>query len=402
MESQRKVAKVFYRLFGPTTIHLEHEICLWVTSMCLTIASLSCLYRSSFGLAGDFFYLLLTNLWLARHFLHRLICTADVGTSLSKSPLQTLRWMWIIVTTGGQYFDVPTSVFDSSDNDVNYIDEYARHARDGAAIAMDGPMGIASSSMNLKDAIVKLLALCWASAQMLLKAIRITSSSSKQKEFDFDDEDWTTTTTASSGTSKHLRGSGGSGSNATHGNVYEKDSFGYKYDKCKKKLNRKIDMWWRYSPPVQLLVLIFSACFIIWFALKYKEAQSSYAIPLRAGRNTLFDSNIVNLRMNDEAMARSLNMHGNNQNQNWTPKNSQYDVALNADFMTRKYAEMQGGDGASAIQARDFIYSWYGMACMVAIWGTIGSLILYGRIMPPLPDLVAGAPGNVGKGSHVS
>jgi hypothetical protein len=399
------MAKVFYRLFGPTTIHLEHEICLWVTSMCLTIASLSCLYRSSFGIVGDLFYLLLTNLWLSRHFLHRLICTADVGTSLSKSPLQTLRWMWIIVTTGGQYFDVPTSVFDSSDNDVNYIDEYARHARDGAAIAinigaMDGPMGIASSSMNLKDAIVKLLALGWASTQMLLKAIRITSFSSKQKEFDFDDDDWTTTTTASSGTFKHRRGSAGGGStNATHGNVYEKDSFGYKYNKCKKKLNRKIDVCWRYSPPVQLLVFIFSGCFIIWFALKYKEAQSSYAIPLRAGRNAFFDSNMINYRMNDEAMAMHMNMHGNNHN--WTP-NTQYDVALNAEFMTRKYALMQGGDGASAIQARDFIYSWYGMMCMVAVWGTIGSLILYGRIMPPLPDLVAGAPGNVGKGSHVS
>ena len=313
--------------------------------------------------------------------------------------------MWIIVTTGGQYFDVPTSVFDSSDNDVNYIDEYARHARDGAAIAinigaMDGPMGIASSSMNLKDAIVKLLALGWASTQMLLKAIRITSFSSKQKEFDFDDDDWTTTTTASSGTFKHRRGSAGGGStNATHGNVYEKDSFGYKYNKCKKKLNRKIDMWWRYSPPVQLLVFIFSGCFIIWFALKYKEAQSSYAIPLRAGRNAFFDSNMINYRMNDEAMAMHMNMHGNNHN--WTP-NTQYDVALNAEFMTRKYALMQGGDGASAIQARDFIYSWYGMMCMVAVWGTIGSLILYGRIMPPLPDLVAGAPGNVGKGSHVS
>ena len=103
--------------------------------------------------------------------------------------------------------------------------------------------------------------------------------------------------------------------------------------------------------------------------------------------------------MNDEAMAMHMNMHGNNHN--WTP-NTQYDVALNAEFMTRKYALMQGGDGASAIQARDFIYSWYGMMCMVAVWGTIGSLILYGRIMPPLPDLVAGAPGNVGKGSHVS
>jgi hypothetical protein len=39
---------------------------------------------------------------------------------------------------------------------------------------------------------------------------------------------------------------------------------------------------------------------------------------------------------------------------------------------------------------------------MVMIWGTLGSLVVYGRIMPPLADLVAGAPFTVGRGSHVS
>jgi fatty acid desaturase len=70
--------------------------------------------------------------------------------------------------------------------------------------------------------------------------------------------------------------------------------------------------------------------------------------------------------------------------------------------MNKKLEAKQEGYVSAAKEARDFVYSWIGMICMVMIWGTLGSLVVYGRIMPPLADLVAGAPFTVGRGSHVS
>ena len=330
LERQERTLMDFsYRIFGPTTVHLEHELCLWMTSVCLTMASLYSLYRSSFGLVGDLVYLLVTYCWLSRHFLHRIICTADVGTSISKSPLQTLRWMWIIVTSGGQYFDVTTSVFASKhDRDYMAMDDYSR--------------------------------------------VSLSLSSTK------DDK----------------------GSNG-NGNGKGKDSFNDTYNKCKKKLKRKIEKWYRCIPPLQLLVLISTTIFIIWFFFQYMEAQSSYAIPLRHARN---NPHMPDRHINDDNI-NGANMygHGNNHN-NYNPNDgqNQYHIKVNAELMSKKFEAKQGGRAAAAKEARDFVYSWIGMICMVAIWGTIGSLVLYGRVMPPLPDLVAGAPVTVGRGSHVS
>jgi len=367
------IVRFFYRVFGPTTVHLEHEICLFVTTAFLTSASLFSLYGSSFGLSGDCLYLFFTNLWLSRHFVHRLICTTDVGTSLSPWT-RNLRWVWIIITSGGQYFDVPTSIFASTSYQP-LLDDYSR-PKGGRDIISDvsGSIPVTSSSplafhrlWIVQKSVIPLLAASWALGKIL------KSKLSPRNVIDFDDEDWATTPASS--TNKRNKHSSSSGSDHVAKSRAEKDSFAHSHDKCKKKLNRKLDMWCRFVPQIQLLVLIGASCGIIWFIQQYMRAMSSYVVPLRSGR----------IPTGDGAWA-----------------SPQFDTSLNSEFMRRKFEGVQGAKAVAALRSRNFVYSPYGMMCMIAAWGTIGCLFLYGRIMLPLPDLVAGVVGSTGKGSYVS
>lgn len=308
--------------------------------MCLVVASLYSLYRSSFGSVGDLVYLQVTSCWLSRHFLHRLICTADVGTSLSKSPLQSLRWLWIIVTSGGQYFDVTTSVFASRhDRDYMAMDDFTRRV-----------------SLSL-----------------------LTNNNSSNS---------------------HNNNASGGGATKDDNKGSKKDgtsSFKYmdSYDRYKMKFKRKMNRWYQYVPPLQLLVFLFTSLFMIWFFYQYTKAQSSYAIPLRHTVNYPYPRN------GDGIIGDNMHGHGHGNNHNINGQNL-YHIKVNRELMNKKLEAKQEGYVSAAKEARDFVYSWIGMICMVMIWGTLGSLVVYGRIMPPLADLVAGAPFTVGRGSHVS
>ena len=366
-------------------MHLEYEICLLVTSMCLTGASLVSLYKSSFGSSGDFFYLLVSNIWLARHFFHRLICTTDVGTSihLSKSPMQTLRWSWITITSGGQSFDIPTNMLTASSSSYNYIDNFVPHksgsTRDFASTPTTIP--ITSAPFIFQVGIIKPLAFIWTIFKMIKAAIRPKSS----KYADLDEEDWVNSMSSTNNSSN----SNNSSFRKDDHDVNTK-SFSYIYEKSKKKFQIKFQLWWQYMPPLQFLTLLSFVCLTCWFCLKYMDAQSSYNIPFRKGKNTIFDQNMGNTRMNGVNTRFGAN--------NVKP-NLPIDVKLNGDFMNKKFDLIQSGKYAILTGARDFTYSWLGMICAVFILGTIGSFLLYGRLMPPLPDLVSGV--NV-KGSHVS
>ena len=82
---------------------------------------------------------------------------------------------------------------------------------------------------------------------------------------------------------------------------------------------------------------------------------------------------------------------------------NQRDAALyNSEFMDRRFDGVRGAKASSVLWSRNFVYSPLGMICMIMSLGTIASILLFGRIMPPLPDLVGGSGGNVGRGSHVS
>ena len=217
---------------------------------------------------------------------------------------------------------------------------------------------------------------------MIKAAIRPKSS----KYADLDEEDWMNSMSSTNNASNNNNSSFRKDKD-DHG--AKTKSFSYIYEKSKKKFQIKFQLWWQYMPPLQFLALLSFVCFTFWFSLQYMEAQSSYNIPFRKGKN-IFDQNVGNNRMN----GGNTRFGANNVNPN-LPR----DVKLNGDLMNKKFDLIQSGKYAVLTGARDFVYSWLGMICMVFILGTLGSLPLYGRLMPPLPDLVSGL--NV-KGSHVS
>ena len=100
-----KLAKWLYMLRGPTTLHLEHEFALWISLSILTVSSLQALYRNSFGFAGDFIFIMLVVLWLARHMILRYIYTTDVSTTRSPTLMGVIAHWLTSIAAAGQYFD---------------------------------------------------------------------------------------------------------------------------------------------------------------------------------------------------------------------------------------------------------------------------------------------------------
>lgn len=68
--------------------------------------------------------------------------------------------------------------------------------------------------------------------------------------------------------------------------------------------------------------------------------------------------------------------------------------------MTQKFRAMQQYNNNIA-DAKETFYGPWGMLCMILAWGTLGSLIFYGRVILPAPDLTCTVP-VVSRGSAVS
>jgi hypothetical protein len=96
-----------YRIFGPTTLHLQHEFYLLLALSLLTVSSLQALYKGSLGLIGDFQLVFLAALWLSRYALLRWLCTWDNSTSRSPTVGGVLAHWITSSVVAGQYFDRP-------------------------------------------------------------------------------------------------------------------------------------------------------------------------------------------------------------------------------------------------------------------------------------------------------
>ena len=367
-----------YKIFGPTTVHLDHEMCLLVTATCLTCASLLSIYKSSFGSMLDIFYLIFSTLWLSRHFFHRLICTSDVGTSLS-GWTHHLRWIWIIATCGGQYFDVPTSMFASTSYQLLIDDSYARSK--SGDVSRSIPLAISPFAFHriwiIQETCVSFMAATWAGWII----VKLKLSPRTLTAFDLDDEDW------SSSTDNANNKRGKNSSEHSKKSTKNFSSFGQTHRKCRRKLNKKLDRMWQYVPSLQVLVLVISICGFVWFFQKYNEALSSYSLPLRTSRSVFFDKNMANPRM------ANIDNHSMQQRDLSSP---------NTEYLARRFDAIHGGQASSALWSRNFVYSPVGIVCMVMSCGIISSILFFCRIMLPLPDLVSGVDGNVGRGNYVS
>jgi hypothetical protein len=105
--AQRQRHQWIYRAVGPTTLHLQHELYLLVALCLLTVSSLHSIYKSSFGIGGDYQFILLATFWLSRHVLLRWLVTSDISTSRAPTLFGVLSHWITSHFMAGQFFDRP-------------------------------------------------------------------------------------------------------------------------------------------------------------------------------------------------------------------------------------------------------------------------------------------------------
>ena len=88
-------------------MHLKFELCLLIALTVLTISSLQGLYKDSFGLPGDYIFIILVFLRLSRHVVFRLLCTWDPSTHATPTLLGLLSHFLTAHVTAGQVHDRP-------------------------------------------------------------------------------------------------------------------------------------------------------------------------------------------------------------------------------------------------------------------------------------------------------
>jgi hypothetical protein len=99
-----------YQILGPTTLHLQHEFYLWISVILLEISTLQALHgNDSFGsLIGDYQFIALVALWLSRFMLLRWATTWDPSDSLRPTFLGVCTHWITSHVMAGQYFDRPS------------------------------------------------------------------------------------------------------------------------------------------------------------------------------------------------------------------------------------------------------------------------------------------------------
>lgn len=148
-----------------------------------------------------------------------------------------------------------------------------------------------------------------------------------------------------------------------------------------------LKMYIVYIPPI-----LFGSISIlsVWFVYKYVEVVHSYSLPLHRIPSSSSSSS-----------SSSHGLFGTDDGQSTAMSDDEGILNINAGLSIQMFEAKYGNSLHAARMSRDFVYSMRGMVCVIVIVGTVGSLWMYGRVMPPLPDLVAGYGGVSGKGgSH--
>lgn len=120
---QSTIRSFLYQITGPTTVHLRFELSLLVALYLMTLSSLQGLYKHSFGIAGDYIYLSLLFICLARHSLLRLLCTWDPSTHACPTVQGFLSHFVTAHLTAGQVFDRPHRHLIARFIGINHVDE---------------------------------------------------------------------------------------------------------------------------------------------------------------------------------------------------------------------------------------------------------------------------------------
>lgn len=355
---QRKVSfpdgsTLAYKLFGISTVHLEHELILLVSSLFLTTASFMSLYRYSFPATRDVLYIIMTFLWLSRYVFHRIICTSDTnstqhgpkdGWRFMNSLTARFQWIWISMTSGGQYYDVPLSMLTSL------------HAKE-EEISNDfsnkgGEINYNTSGLHESRAVKVLLIhpLCF------ITSITKWISQYLQTKQSNTDLDWIPP-------EKPSRRSTHTGASSASQDQKRSDLFQSIYSVQYRRIRYSVSMCWNYLPQPQA-VLFFSALFLcglqIYIHYSVWKMNSIYYKSSSFFGLSGFYWDVGNRPHFENTATQSM--------------------LLKRNFFAKHHI------GRSIIE---LLYSPLGVFCTIMTIGCLGSLLFFGRLILPLPDLVA-------------
>lgn len=111
LTTARRFQEWQYRTLGPTVVHLQYEIYVLFSMMLLAIGSLTSLYKESFGMyKGDYVFLLLLFITASRHLFFRIWCTWDPSTHATPTITGLIAHLLQSHVTGGQSFDRPPAM----------------------------------------------------------------------------------------------------------------------------------------------------------------------------------------------------------------------------------------------------------------------------------------------------
>eukprot|EP00551_Chaetoceros_affinis_P010057 CAMPEP_0203671452 /NCGR_PEP_ID=MMETSP0090-20130426/7234_1 /ASSEMBLY_ACC=CAM_ASM_001088 /TAXON_ID=426623 /ORGANISM="Chaetoceros affinis, Strain CCMP159" /LENGTH=650 /DNA_ID=CAMNT_0050536529 /DNA_START=481 /DNA_END=2433 /DNA_ORIENTATION=+ len=217
-------------------------------------------------------------------------------------------------------------------------------------------------------------------------------------------------------------GAGGT-NHSYNGSNDENDNFNDVYIKIHVKVqnqvNKSLDVVWNHTPTAQFLICFFAITSSLYLGMKF-YTMTGYSASL--GSKSFFKSNSRFANYNNPRMNNFQQPYPHPHNRYpggpmQPPSAGMQSTTLNAELMAKRFEMKQklsgvgiGGsefyryygvkvflDQINKVAEKLGLESWtssfyspWGMIYMVSIWGIITSLCLFGRIMLPLPDLIAG------------
>jgi len=307
------------------------------------------LYRTSFGLGGDWIYVALVSLWLSRHLFLRWIITRDVSTS--KAPTFTgvmTHWISSLVLAG-QYLDRPCVT--NPEADAEHQEERLRQSISETIPSL--AFTLQWFRLRIWYPVLQALNL-GAFASWIHQSSSSTASSNNTgngKTNNKNNDDHGTKDSSSGKRDSDSRRDGGGGNNRRRrGLLTTLMSF------LQRLKMICWNLWRQYGPPPQLVFVMIVFGFCLWSACgaavaSWLQPQSSSSSSASTTNNNIQNNNLGNNNNNEEEDAPTGG------SSKYTPLNDP---------------------------------SWLQVCSLVICGSTMACIIMYGRITLPIPDLVAG------------
>jgi hypothetical protein len=341
--------RFFYRIVGPSSVHLQHEFYLLMSLVLLEISSLQALYHrqhhhgdNAFGsFLGDYQFTALVALWLSRFLMVRWVVTWD-PSNCGRPTLSGVITHWMTShVLAGQYFDRPSPHVVAKQIGVQHYHGNFETSRPA------GPVAAA------RDFMWPSLIFTWRYVKSWLwypMGVVVWPGGGVSRQYRTSISDATSGHTqyqshgrSSGHNKKQNRKSSGSVSANPLSSVSPASTSSYYTSQASK-------LWKDYGPSLQMIIPAVTFMLIFWYGMAVDDiGEPPYAL--------------------------TMNMHTANGNN-----------ALGA---------LEHGLGGNikphGAYRKLTTPSWGQVLYCLSCFGTVLSIIMYGRIFLPIPDLVAGS-----------